>query len=73
MTQTTQAWCPSLEHHPARLKPDKEPGISRCPLCGARHPDSLVRSRPELFREPVACHRPGYDPATGAEVQDLPR
>jgi len=73
MTQPQQAWCPSLDHRPALLVADREPGISRCPVCGTRHANSLIRSRPELYREPVAGHHPGYDPASGAEVQDLPR
>lgn len=70
--QVITPWCPSLEHAPRQLKRDA-PGFWRCPACGARHATCLVRARPELFREPVANVRPGYDPVTGVETQDLPR
>ena len=70
--QAITPWCPSLEHTPRQLKADS-PGFWRCPACGARHSACLVRARPELFREPVAALRPGYDPVTGVETQDLPR
>ena len=73
MPATTTGWCPSLDHKPARLKRDAEAGFHRCPSCGLRYAACLVRSRPELFREPVAGVRPGYDPVTGTEAQDLPR
>ena len=73
MTKPTAPWCPNLEHKPVHLKPDTEKGYLRCPACGSRQAACVVRSRPELFREPVVGVRPGYDPVTGAEVQDLPR
>ena len=73
MSAKQSPWCPSLDHSPRRLKPDTDNRYWRCPACGTRHAACLVRARPELFREPVAGIRPGFDPLTGAEAQDLPR
>ena len=72
-SKTTIPWCPSIEHKASPLKPDKEKGFLRCLACGIRHAAWLVKSRPELYREPVALLRPGFDPVTGTEAQDLPR
>lgn len=73
MPSQQNPWCPSLEHKPALLKPEPDKRTWRCPTCGIRHAACLVQARPELFREPVAGVRPGFDPLIGAEAQDLPR
>jgi hypothetical protein len=73
MSAQPKPWCPSLQHGPRRLKPEPDRHFWRCPACASRHAACVVNARPELFREPVTGVRPGFDPLTGSETQDLPR
>jgi len=64
-------WCLAPPARPTRLE---SAGRDRlyCPACGARFSLATVRAWPSLFAEPDALTRPGYDPVTGFEAQDLP-
>lgn len=73
MSHAATPWCPSTDHAPRRLRPEPDRRFWRCPACGSRHAACVVQARPELYREPVAGLRPGFDPLTGSETQDLPQ